>query len=130
MSTIKPKINLDSPTLYNNRELSWLSFNKRVLEEAGDETNPLLERIRFLAIFSSNLDEFFMVRVAGLKDQVKADFNRPDNKSGLTPKEQLAKISSFNHELVCQQYNLYKNILPLFKQENIQILNMDDLTST
>src|SRR5699024_208407 len=121
MSTVKQKIDLDSPTLYNNRELSWLSFNKRVLEEAGDDANPLLERIRFLAIFSSNLDEFFMVRVAGLKDQVKAEFNRPDNKSGLTPKEQLSSISNFNHDLVEQQYDLYKSLLPLFKQENIQL---------
>ncbi|SHN28316.1 RNA degradosome polyphosphate kinase [Gracilibacillus kekensis] len=127
MSTVKQQKNLDSPTFYNNRELSWLSFNKRVLEEADDHTNPLLERLRFLAIFSSNLDEFFMVRVAGLKDQVKAGFNRPDNKSGLTPKQQLSRISNFNHELVEQQYDLYKSVLPLLTKENIRILNMEDL---
>ncbi len=128
MSTVKQQKNIDSPTFYNNRELSWLSFNKRVLEEADDETNPLLERLRFLAIFSSNLDEFFMVRVAGLKDQVKAGFNRPDNKSGLTPKQQLSRISTFNHELVEQQYDLYKDVLPFLKEENIQILSMADLS--
>ncbi|UOQ48856.1 RNA degradosome polyphosphate kinase [Gracilibacillus caseinilyticus] len=129
MSTVKQEKNLELPAYYNNREISWLSFNKRVLEEADDETNPLLERLRFLSIFSSNLDEFFMVRVAGLKDQVKAGFNRPDNKSGLTPKQQLSKISSFNHELVEQQYDLYKDLLPLLIREDIKILNMSDLTS-
>ena len=85
---------LGNPEYYNNRELSWLAFNERVLEEAMDTYNPLLESLKFLAIFSSNLDEFFMVRVAGLKDQVKAGFNKPENKAGLTPKKQLSKIAS------------------------------------
>ncbi|MGP4042087.1 RNA degradosome polyphosphate kinase [Gracilibacillus sp. D59] len=129
MSTVKQEKNLELPAYFNNRELSWLAFNKRVLEEAGDETNPLLERLRFLSIFSSNLDEFFMVRVAGLKDQVKAGFNRPDNKSGLTPKQQLSSISSFNHELVEQQYDLYKELLPQLRNENIRIVDIEDLTS-
>ncbi|KHF29924.1 Polyphosphate kinase [Anoxybacillus sp. BCO1] len=86
-------MDLSHPRYYNNRELSWLAFNERVLQEAMDERNPLLERLKFLAIFSSNLDEFFMVRVAGLKDQVKAGFNKPENKAGLTPKEQLKQIA-------------------------------------
>ena len=91
VDTAKQVMNIGDPSYYNNRELSWLDFNKRVLEEAIDDRNALLERYKFLAIFSSNLDEFFMVRVAGLLDQVKAGFNRPENKAGLTPAEQLKR---------------------------------------
>lgn len=114
---------------FNNRELSWLAFNERVLQEAMDTTNPLGERFKFLAIFSSNLDEFFMVRVAGLKDQVKAGFNKPENKAGLTPKQQLSAISKMNHELVRQQYETYNEQLwPELEKENIAMLKMDDVT--
>ncbi|GAE27500.1 polyphosphate kinase [Halalkalibacter wakoensis JCM 9140] len=110
----------DNPINYNNRELSWLSFNKRVLEEAIDERNLLLERLKFLAIFSANLDEFFMVRVAGLKDQVKAGFRKPDNKSGLTPRQQLNKISQMTHEVIKLQYETYHSVLlPLLQKEKI-----------
>ncbi|WP_163539540.1 RNA degradosome polyphosphate kinase [Gracilibacillus sp. YIM 98692] len=130
MTTTKDKKELGLPAYYNNRELSWLSFNKRVMEEADDIRNPLLERLRFLSIFSSNLDEFFMVRVAGLKDQVKAGFNRKDNKSGLTPKEQLSKISKTNHELVEQQYSIYKQLTSPLKEEDICILPIESLTSS
>src|SRR4051812_49298874 len=94
---------ISKPQYYNNRELSWLAFNERVLEEAEDTTNPLLERLKFLAIFSSNLDEFFMVRVAGLQDQLRAGFHKPENKSGLTPKEQLTKIAERTQALVRRQ---------------------------
>ncbi|WP_088102489.1 RNA degradosome polyphosphate kinase [Halalkalibacter urbisdiaboli] len=121
-------IDLNNPTFYNNRELSWLAFNERVLEEAIDERNPLLERLKFLAIFSSNLDEFFMVRVAGLKDQVKAGFNRPENKAGLTPKQQLSKISEMNHRLVRLQDNVYtETLVPMLYHEGFQFLSMDEL---
>lgn len=120
---------LGNPLYYNNRELSWLAFNERVLEEAEDDRNPLLERLKFLAIFSSNLDEFFMVRVAGLKDQVKAGFNKPENKAGLTPKEQLSKIAIKNHQLVERQYNIYREkILPQLEKENISIISIDQLS--
>ena len=74
--------------------MSWLSFNQRVMEEAHDTDNPLLERFKFLAITSSNLDEFFMVRVARLKDQVKLGYNKPENKSRMTPQEQLDAVSA------------------------------------
>ncbi|WP_010301926.1 RNA degradosome polyphosphate kinase [Kurthia senegalensis] len=116
------------PKYYNNRELSWLAFNERVLEEAEDERNPLLERLRFLAIFSSNLDEFFMVRVAGLQDQVKANFHKPENKAGLTPKEQLARIEARTRQLITRQMDVYKqlvyNELP---KEQISILKTKHL---
>ncbi len=123
------ELDLNDPNFYNNRELSWLAFNERVLEEAIDERNPLLERLKFLAIFSSNLDEFFMVRVAGLKDQVKAGFNRPENKAGLTPKQQLKRISAQTQQLVRLQDNVYtETLLPMLYNEGVQFLAIDELT--
>ncbi|WP_081415186.1 RNA degradosome polyphosphate kinase [Ectobacillus panaciterrae] len=117
---------LEDPVNYNNRELSWLAFNQRVLEEAIDERNRLLERFKFLAIFSSNLDEFFMVRVAGLKDQVEAGFNKPENKAGLTPKEQLSSISKKTHTLVELQYETYKkSLLPKLEAEGVSIITIE-----
>ncbi|MCK0471541.1 RNA degradosome polyphosphate kinase [Halalkalibacter sp. APA_J-10(15)] len=125
--TKKIMIDLENPAYYNNRELSWLAFNERVLEEAIDERNPLLERLKFLAIFSSNLDEFFMVRVAGLQDQVKAGFNKPENKAGLTPKQQLSRISKKNHALVQLQDNVFtETLLPMLYHEGFQFLSIDE----
>ncbi|WP_416827036.1 RNA degradosome polyphosphate kinase [Ectobacillus polymachus] len=122
-------IDLNNTAYYNNRELSWLAFNERVLQEALDERNPLLERLKFTSIFSSNLDEFFMVRVAGLKDQVKVGFNKPENKAGLTPKQQLSMIAKKTHTLIEQQYDTYRNILlPELKREDIEPLSFKDLT--
>ncbi|TQR29484.1 RNA degradosome polyphosphate kinase [Lysinibacillus sphaericus] len=119
------------PQYYNNRELSWLAFNERVLEEAEDINNPLLERLKFLAIFSSNLDEFFMVRVAGLQDQVRAGFHKPENKSGLTPKEQLAKIAERTQALVRRQTEVYRHLIyDLLPQHNVHIADMKDLNNT
>ncbi|MEY9970965.1 polyphosphate kinase [Lysinibacillus sp. RC46] len=119
------------PQYYNNRELSWLAFNERVLEEAEDVNNPLLERLKFLAIFSSNLDEFFMVRVAGLQDQVRAGFHKPENKSGLTPKEQLAKIAERTQALVRRQTEVYRHLIyDLLPQHNVHIADMKDLNNT
>lgn len=110
------------PQYYNNRELSWLAFNERVLEEAEDIENPLLERLKFLAIFSSNLDEFFMVRVAGLQDQVRAGYHKPENKSGLTPKEQLTKIAERTQALVRRQMEVFRHLVfDLLPKENIHI---------
>ena len=91
------------PGYYWNRELSWLGFNQRVLSEAKDKQLPLFERLKFLSITASNLDEFFMIRVASLQDMVNADYARPDL-SGMTPKEQLKAISGEAHSLVQSQY--------------------------
>ncbi|PYZ95306.1 RNA degradosome polyphosphate kinase [Salipaludibacillus keqinensis] len=122
-------MDLNNPEFYNNRELSWLSFNERVLQEALDKRNPLLERLKFIAIFSSNLDEFFMVRVAGLKDQVKAGFNKPENKAGLTPKQQLKKIADESHRLIKLQDQLYNfTLLPSLKEKGITFVPVDELT--
>ncbi len=113
---------------YINRELSWLEFNERVLEEAFDKkNNPLFERLKFLSIVSSNLDEFFMVRVASLYDQVLAGFRKPDI-SGITPEEQVRKISARVHEMVEDQYDCYnKHLIRQLKMENINFLKPDDL---
>jgi polyphosphate kinase len=88
-----PALGLDDPSLYYSRELSWLEFNDRVLEEALDERNPLLERLKFMAIFSSNLDEYFMIRVAAIKQQIEAEVHRRSN-DGRLPEEQLLAIST------------------------------------
>ncbi|MFB9758656.1 RNA degradosome polyphosphate kinase [Ectobacillus funiculus] len=122
-------INLNNTDYYNNRELSWLAFNERVLREALDERNPLLERFKFISIFSSNLDEFFMVRVAGLQDQVRVGFNQPENKAGLTPRRQLNQISQKTHELVDLQYNTFQSVLiPKLEEEGVFRLSFDELT--
>src|SRR6266576_978702 len=95
------------PDHYLNRELSWLEFNARVLEEAADKTAPLLERLKFAAIFSSNLDEFFEVRVAGLQQQLYAGIEPQDyGADGLDPMEQLARIEERVHALVAEQHRL------------------------
>ncbi len=122
-------LDLKSPLYYNNRELSWLAFNERVLEEAFDDKNPILERLNFLAIFSSNMDEFFMVRVAGLKDQVKAGYQLCENKSGLTPLEQLQKIYKRAHRMIKLQDDFLTDyFLPSIKEQQIFFLGIDDLT--
>ena len=121
---------IEKPQYYNNRELSWLAFNERVLEEAEDENNPLLERLKFLAIFSSNLDEFFMVRVAGLQDQVRAGFHKPENKSGLTPKEQLSKIAERTQALVRRQMEVYRHLTSeCLPKEKVFIREIRELNS-
>ncbi|MEB2265894.1 RNA degradosome polyphosphate kinase [Priestia megaterium] len=126
--TYRQTIQVADSAYYNNRELSWLAFNKRVLEEAVDTKNPLLERFKFLGIFSSNLDEFFMIRVAGLKDQVKAGFSKPENKAGLTPKQQLFSISKQNHDLVKQQYDTYiHTLLPELQKYGVEIIAVEKL---
>ncbi len=127
----KKKVNVQfaNPKYYNNREISWLAFNKRVLEEAMDVSNPLLERLKFLAIVSSNLDEFFMVRVAGLKDQVKSGINKAENKAGLTPKQQLEEITVKTHKMVEIQYNCFHTIVKRnLEKEGILFSDFDRLS--
>ena len=107
---------------YRNRELSWIQFNYRVLEEARDKTLPLFERVKFLSITASNLDEFFMVRVASLKDMVHAEYKKPDI-AGMTPEEQLTAIGEELHGFVNLQYSTYnRSILPLLEQEGVRVI--------
>ncbi len=118
---------LDNHKYYTNRELSWLDFNNRVLEEALRRDNPLLERLKFLSITGSNLDEFYMIRVAGLKEQVEADYTKKDI-SGLTPNEQLKKISEKTHIMVDKQYKcLMRALIPQLKSNNLIIKDISDL---
>lgn len=118
---------LNLPQYYNNRELSWLDFNYRVLQEAQDKNNPLLEQLNFISIFSSNLDEFFMVRVAGLQDQVKMGYDKPENKAQLTPKQQLVQIKLKNKEIVDLQYKRYNELIDDLKQYQVEIIKPEQL---
>ena len=105
-----------------NRELSWLEFNERVLGEAQDIDNPLLERLKFLSIVGSNLDEFFMTRVASLLDQINAKFVKTDP-SGLTPNEQIERISTRTHKQVFDMYNCYnRSLIKALKNEDIHFI--------
>ena len=108
---------------YTNRELSWLLFDKRVLGEAKDKNNPLFERLKFLSITASNLDEFFMIRVASLKDMVHAGYKKKDI-AGMTAKEQLAGVIEETHELVVQQYTTYnRSLVPQLAECGLHIIN-------
>ncbi|MGJ3245935.1 MAG: polyphosphate kinase 1 [Elainellaceae cyanobacterium] len=121
------RIDLNDPKYYFNRELSWLEFNRRVLHEAFDARTPLLERLKFMAIFSFNLDEFFMVRVAGLKQQVEAQVRKltPD---GRTPQQQLDEISNLLHPTIVQQHEHFQNKLrPQLADHGIYLIDYVDL---
>lgn len=114
---------------YVNRELSWLEFNYRVLSEARDKNIPLFDRLKFLSITASNLDEFYMVRVASLKDMVHVKYSKPDI-AGMLPQEQLDKISVKTHQLVELQYSTYsRSLVPALKQHGLRIImEHEDLT--
>ena len=117
------KLKYDNPEYYVNRELSWLLFDRRVMSEAKDKNNPLFERLKFLSITSSNLDEFYMVRVASLKDMVHAEYDKKDI-AGMTPSKQLEEISKVTHEFMRDQYRTYNNsLIPALKKEGIAILS-------
>ncbi len=114
--------NFEKPEYYTNRELSWLSFNFRILSEARNKSLPSLERLKFLSITASNLDEFFMIRVASLKDMVHAKYTKKDV-SGMTPAEQLEAISKEAHKMVDQQYSTYNRaLLPLIKSQGLEMV--------
>lgn len=110
------------PELFTNRELSWILFDRRVLNEARDKTIPLFERLKFLSITASNLDEFFMIRIASLKDMVNAGYQKTDI-AGMTPSEQLEKLDTAVHELVELQYSTYnRSLVPQLAQNGLQII--------
>ncbi len=114
---------LNKPEYFWNRELSWLEFNYRVLSEARDKSLPLFERLKFLSITASNLDEFFMIRVASLKDMVHARYNKKDL-AGMTPAVQLERIYDKTHEMCSMQYSTYnRSFLPALKQSHLIIIN-------
>ncbi|RLS50444.1 MAG: RNA degradosome polyphosphate kinase, partial [Planctomycetota bacterium] len=112
-----------------NRELSWLDFNLRVLEEAENASNPLMERLKFLAIFSSNLDEFFMVRVSGVREQAFGESAPQDTPpDGTGPLEQLRRIADRTQELVARQYRcLQESIAPAMVAEGFKLVRYGDL---
>src|SRR6266481_4796641 len=119
------RIRLDDPRYYFNRHESWLAFNRRVLEEAQDEGNPLLERVKFLAITASNLDEFVEVRVAGLLQQIEDGYNlaQPPDEGGLTPQERLDGLMERIVHFVEAQYRCWnEQLLPAMQAEKIRVL--------
>jgi polyphosphate kinase len=124
------KPNLAHADYYFNRELSWLDFNKRVIEEAQDPQNPLLEQLNFLSIASSNLDEFYMVRVAGLQDQFKLGYHITDSKTDMTPLEQLTAISKKNSENIALQYKYYYGLLTRLVEKKIRVKKISDLSES
>jgi len=128
-SARRPRFDLNDPKLYVNRELSMLQFFRRVLEEARDESNPLLERVKFLGIVGSNLDEFFMVRVAGLKQQIEAGVIEVSI-DGLTPVQQLAAVSKGARQLMNDARECLHNLLPLLKAAGVHVLDFAALDET
>src|SRR5436309_1126630 len=121
------RASLDNSAYYLNREASWLAFNRRVLEEAQDESNPLLERLKFLSITASNLDEFFEVRVSGLVQQIEDGYVEagPD---GLTLLDKRELVSQITHDFVDDQYRCWNEQLrPLLNENGIRVLELHEL---
>src|SRR5437588_2251853 len=118
------------PSMFINRELSWLDFNERVLEEARDPSNPLLERVRFLAICASNLDEFFEVRVAGLQAQLYENLEPQDlPPDGMGPLAQLLEISRRAHDFVARLYEAWhQQVRPELREHGIRVCSPEELT--
>src|SRR6202795_2899454 len=117
------------PRNFINRELSWLEFNRRVLEEAQDPTQPLIERVKFLYIFSSNLDEFFEIRVAGIKQQIESETSDVAA-DGLSPTETFNQIQRLAHELVATEYELWnEELLPQLAKSGIRVHHVAQLNA-
>src|ERR671911_2769511 len=125
MTTAEKQVNLSDPSLYVNRELSWLGFNERVLAQAKDERHPLLERMRFVSISETNLDEFFMIRVAGLQQQVAAELPNPVA-DGMTPEEQLLRIHDHTEEFFEEQRKILNTeLMPALEDKGIRMVPYD-----
>lgn len=125
---VKADFDITGPARFFNRELSWLGFNTRVLEEAENPAIPLLERVRFLSISGSNLDEFFMVRMAGLRGLVRSGVEKP-SADGLTPLEQLAKIDIAARSLMRRQQEIWADLKAALKAEKIEVIGAEDLSA-
>src|SRR5215470_6972341 len=122
------RISLENPQYYLNRDTSWLRFNRRVLEEADDETNPLLERVKYLAITASNLDEFFEVRVAALLQRIEDGYTEP-GLDGLSPVEERDMIATETQEFARLQHQCWnERLLPALAKESIRVLGLPELT--
>ncbi|WP_296810484.1 polyphosphate kinase 1 [Thiocapsa sp.] len=126
--SIPDEIDLGDPSLYLNRELTWLAFNRRVLNEADDSRTPLLERVKFLAIVSNNLDEFFMKRIGGLKQQIAAGVHTP-SVDGRTPSQQLKECQAAVREFQTEMQRIYSILMSELAQHDIRIVLHDDLPS-
>lgn len=124
------QIDFSNPKYYKNRELSWILFDRRVLSEAYDKSIPLMERLKFLSITASNLDEFFMIRVASLKDMVHAGYKKKDI-AGMTAREQLEEVTQETHKLVEDMYKVYnKMLIPKLKENGLIVVSRyEDLTA-
>src|SRR5271166_1760442 len=121
------KSSTTAPELFLNRHFSWMQFNQRVLEEARDQGNPMLERVKFLAITASNLDEFVEVRVAGLMQQAEHG-NREPGPDGRTPQDVLAELTARIHNFVDEQYECWREeLVPALEEEAIRVLCLNQL---
>src|ERR671929_2120448 len=121
MTDVARRPSLSDPSLYINRELSWLAFNDRVLAQARDGRHPLLERVRFVSISETNLDEFFMIKVAGLQQQVAAELPNPVP-DGMTPEEQLSRIHDHTEEFFEGRRRIFNTeLMPALEEEGIRM---------